>query len=348
VVGRESTFALPEVIRLISERFIPVAADDWYQRRRDDEVGRFFLSVAEQGPRKGVGGATRQGVYCFTASGKLLAYRNHHDAQVMLNEFRRAAERFDKLPPSEREPGAVHVSNLPDDKLDRRYTRKLPPDGMVVRVFARALERGPDGTFRACTAGAGRSRYGLLASQDHLWLAAEEWRSLAPADAVAGRTFDLPPRIAQRIARFHLIDNTRGEPAMWRPGEVRKCAMTLTVLAATAKEVKMRLDGAVLLATADDPKAGDGMSRRGYDARLLGYIDLDRVRPAVTRFDLVALGDHWGESRYTRGARPGRTPLGIVFQLADGKEAADGVPPQGAREWDEYFSPTTTGRRPGR
>ena len=64
------------MIRLATEEFIPVAADDWYQRRRDDAEGKFFRSVADQGPRKGIGGDTRQGIYCLTADGKLLAYRN--------------------------------------------------------------------------------------------------------------------------------------------------------------------------------------------------------------------------------------------------------------------------------
>ena len=40
-----------------------------YQRRRQDAEGEFFRKVADQGPRKGKGGATRQGIYCFTASG---------------------------------------------------------------------------------------------------------------------------------------------------------------------------------------------------------------------------------------------------------------------------------------
>ena len=71
------------MIRLASKEFIPVSGDDWYQRRRNDSEGEFFRKVADQGPRKGKGGGTRQGIYCFTASGKLLAYKNAQDARVM-------------------------------------------------------------------------------------------------------------------------------------------------------------------------------------------------------------------------------------------------------------------------
>ncbi|MEX2185420.1 MAG: hypothetical protein WD875_01445 [Pirellulales bacterium] len=335
-MGRESTFANDEAIALINEHFVPVAADDWYQRRRDDAVGKFFVGVANQGPRKGEGGGTRQGVYCFTAAGKLLAYRNHSDAGVMLDEFRRALDKFNKLPAAEREPGAVKVPPLDDAKLDQRYARKLPDRAIAIRVFARVLERDADGKCTTCTAAAGKPNYGLLSSLDHLWIMPDEWRALAPRGAKVGDTFAMPAAVAQRIARFHLLDNTRGEPAMWRNEEVRKNAMTLTVVEATAAALKLRLDGEVLLSTdADGEKA-----KRGYDARLLGHIEIDRAKPAVKRFDIVALGNHWGDSTYTRGARPGRTPFGIAFELADGKQAADAVPPQAAREWNGYVRAT--------
>ena len=64
-------FADPEIVRMAREDFVPVAADDWYERRRNDAEGDFFRRVADQGPRKGEGGSTRQGIYCLTADGKL-------------------------------------------------------------------------------------------------------------------------------------------------------------------------------------------------------------------------------------------------------------------------------------
>ena len=52
---------------MAKEDFVAVSADDWYERRRQDAVGAFFRKVADQGPRKGAGGGTRQGIYCLTA-----------------------------------------------------------------------------------------------------------------------------------------------------------------------------------------------------------------------------------------------------------------------------------------
>jgi hypothetical protein len=48
---------------------------------------------------------------------------------------------------------------------------------------------------------------------------------------------------------------------------------------------------------------------------------------------MVALGDFWGEGRYTRRAPSGKFPLAISFTLADGTDIADPLPPQAARGW---------------
>jgi hypothetical protein len=78
-------------------------------------------------------------------------------------------------------------------------------------------------------------------------------------------------------------------------------------------------------------------ARRGFDVQLLGRIDYDRAKKAIARFDVLAVGDHWGSGPFTGGARPGRHPLGVAMEIAAGDEAADRVPPQGARGLDGYY-----------
>src|SRR6188474_2135283 len=121
---------------MATEDFISVSADDWYERRRQDAVGAFFRGVADQGPRKGEGGGTRQGIYCLTADGKLLAYKNAgQNADVMRDVLKQALAAWQKLPGDRRKPGAVQVEE--PGKLDARYSRSLPTGGVVVRVWTR-------------------------------------------------------------------------------------------------------------------------------------------------------------------------------------------------------------------
>ncbi|NDH06672.1 hypothetical protein EBX93_12255, partial [bacterium] len=63
----------------------------------------------------------------------------------------------------------------------------------------------------------------------------------------------------------------------------------------------------------------------------------DPIKRTISKFNIVVIGDHWGEGSYTGGARPGRSPLGIAFELADPAKPADRVPPQAIREFSGYF-----------
>ena len=328
MAGRALAFSDPEIVRMATHDYVPVACDDWYQRRRKDAEGEFFREVSDQGPH-GHQNYTRQGIYLLTAGGKLLGYKNAgQNADVMREVLRDGLAKWAKLPEAERKPGAVVVPDA--GKLDGGYTRKPPPGGLIVNVYARALEKASAGGVAdaVCKIGDGDE-----ASRDHLWLTETEWRSLVPADAKVGEKRPVPTPIARRILRFHLIDNLRGEPPLWSAEEVRASEMTLAVQEQTPGHVLLRLEGKALLATAADP----AKAVRGYDAALLGYVRYDRKADRIDRFDVVALGEHWGQGRFTQGARPGRQPLGVAFELARGDKPRDTVPPQGAREEREYF-----------
>src|SRR5438552_360651 len=111
---------------MANEEYIPVTGDDWYQRRRQDKEGEFFRKVADAAGRKGEGGGTRQGIYCFTADGEILAYKNAgQNADVMRDVLKQGLAKWNRLPATKRKAGAVAVDGL--DKTDARYTRTPPP-----------------------------------------------------------------------------------------------------------------------------------------------------------------------------------------------------------------------------
>ena len=326
-MGRESTFADAKIIDLVNKHFIAVAADDWYQRRREDDEGIFFRKIADQGPRKGQGGSTRQGIYAFTASGKLLGYRNHHDVDVMRRFVQDSLKAWEKLPAAERAKGTIQVGDV--KKIDGAYARTPPKGGLIVNVFTRILDRKDDFFCHGSCKFPGGDR----TAHDRLWLTADEVQALMPKNAQKDQEIAFPESLTYRLARFHLVDNTRGEPPMWSKPQVRSAKMTLVVGAVGETEVSLKLTGAYLLSTDLDVNT----AQRGYDVSLLGDIRYDPALKKITRFDVVAVGDHWGSGPYTGGARPGRTPLGVALELGNPARAADLVPPQAARESNAYF-----------
>jgi hypothetical protein len=326
-VGRELTFADAKIIDIVNKNFVPVAMDDWFQRRRQDAEGEFFRKVADQGPRKGQGGSTRQGIYAFTADGKLLQYRNSQDPDVMRAFLLSALKTWNNLPAAERRLAVAAVPEL--KKVDPRYVPTLAKDTLILNVHARILDR-EDHFF--CL-GSCKFPGGQRASHDHLWIRAAEWQALLPLDPQKEQEIAIPAQLMYRLARYHLIDNTRGEPPMWARSEVRKAELKLNVAEITKDEVRLKLTGAFLLATDADIKT----AKRGYDVSLLGEIRYDPATRKITKWNAVALGEHWGEGGYTGGARPGRTPFGVAFELADPTRPADRVPPQAIRESTAYY-----------
>ncbi len=289
MLDRESTFADPAIVKLLQTRFIPVAIDQAYQRRQKDNKGKFYQKIANQGPRK-VGRGTTQGLYTADASGKLLAFTNNRGAQRVQRMIQTALAKY----------RSVKVAAITKGTPDARYNPKPPKGGLVVRVTSKVLGgyEEPENEYRKI--------FQQSLGRDNLWISANEHTALAKGQ--------LPQSLLKRLARFHLVDNTRGEPPMWRENEIKKLDGKIT---------NGQLRATVQLKTAK----GD----RGYDAQLFGKIEAKNGK--VIRLDIVAKGQFWGEGTYTRNAPKGKFPLAIAFTLANAKNAADTIPPQGSRGW---------------
>ncbi len=296
MLDRASTFSDQEVVNLLKTKFVPVAIDQAYQRRQKDAEGRFYQKIANQGPRKvGNGGPTTQGLYAAAADGTFLEYNNNRGPGRVLKMMRQALAKFD--PPT--------VDAIDPGQPDRRYTYAPPKGGLVVRVNSKVLggyEKTEDPWRLLFQQGIGR---------DNFWIRKDEHEALARGEA--------PASFVTRMARFHLVDNTRGEPPMWKPEEIRDN---------TVKIEGGQLSGTVHLR--------NGGGDREFKVELFGFVTSKNGQ--VTRFDILAKGLFRGEGRYTRGAPKGEFPFAVAFRLADGTDLADGIPPQGSRGWlDGYI-----------
>ena len=279
--------------------------DQACQRRQKDAEGTLYRRIAGQGPRSDFQNTT-QGFYIASPAGKLLLYNNNRDPKKLLRLMRESLREYELGSFAfDRDQVQAEVDAAANGQEDARYTLHPPEGGLVVRVHAKVL----DGY--STPANQSESLFQKAISRDNLWITPKE-----KAELVAGR---VPATLQRRIARFHLVDNTRGEPPMWKAGEIKEMDLQID---------KGTLVGSVRLETED--------GSRGYQAELRGHIRV--VGDNITGLDLVALGEFYGEGRYTQNAPDGKFPLAVAFQLADGTDVADAVAPQGARGWlDGYL-----------
>ncbi len=295
MLDRESTFSDPRIVELLQTKFIPVAIDQAYQRRQQDGEGEYYRKIAGQGPRNNFNGTT-QGLYIATADGKLLVYNNNRGPDRIERLMRRALEEFRPVPTTLTKLG----------RPDPRWGQPTPPDGgLVVQVTSKVLAgyEKTDDHWRNIF----QSALGL----DNLWIRKDEHEALLRGN--------LSKSLLIRLARFHLVDNTRGEPPMWQPEDIRNLDLSIT-------------DGRVIKGTVHlETKSGN----RGYQAKIVGVIESKGNK--VVRFDIVSKGQFWGEGRYTRGAPKGKFPFAVAFKLAAKDDVFAKVPPQGSRGWMDGY-----------
>jgi hypothetical protein len=146
VTGRELVFSNPAVVRLLTDRFVPVADDVSRLQVSEDAVGRFFRYVDVQGHMRGRlrAESSHQGTYAFTADGMTLANGNSLQANATLVLLARALDTW------ETREGAEVDANAGPGILDERHDSLFPKPG--ARCYGRWLETCHD---PACFPGTG-------------------------------------------------------------------------------------------------------------------------------------------------------------------------------------------------
>jgi hypothetical protein len=267
-------------------------------------------------------------------------------------------ENWNALPEAERAPGAVKIAAL--DKIDAERTLPSPPEGgLILKIYYRAFMR--DGSKLRYVTGkdlwhdeSGARTEARMdeiypgrittpqAQPDHMWLTEAEWKSLLPSAPRQGEKFPMPKSISERMLRWHLNPLTvYGETNPLQPKAVRG-EMTWTIDAVSSTLVRLRLDGFARLG--DEPPAAVAEGKRasigswGYEPRLCGFLEYHPAKQAITRFDVVALGDHFGRLGISDSAtRIGLQPLGISFELVTDAAPADCIPPGRSAGAKNYF-----------
>jgi hypothetical protein len=250
--------------------------------------------------RKIIGkGGTLQGLHVINTRGDLVGYVYDFRPESVLAMLNRALKKYEH----------VDAPAIDFKVKDKRFT--MPQDGLVVVTTAKVLAghdpvKAKKGTIQYDMESAWKNSMG----REHLWIRKDEAQALIKGD--------VPPSLQSRIVRYHLVDNTRGTPTGWTENDIKK------------SELKLKdggLTGRVHVETPD--------GKRGYEANLLGFLEVKEGK--VTRFDLVAHGQCWGQGAHTPGAPQGRFPLAIAFTLALKSDPLYNLVPDAVRCYADYL-----------
>lgn len=240
------------------------------------------------------GGQTSQGFYVAHPGGASYGFNNNRSVE-------RVHGLLDKGLAGFRKGGPATVAKPAADST-------VPADVSVMRVFARV---------RPVPEGAAASNNNV--ARDHLWIYPDELKAIAGGQ---GSVFPLPSALGKRIARFHLVDNVRGEPDMWNASDIR--AATFNV---RPEDGGYRLQGKFTMGTSN--------GARGMEGSFEGWLEIDKSTWKVKRFLALANSSAWGRGTYTPNQPEGK--FSMVFAMLESNDAvARRVPPQGLMWGQEY------------
>jgi hypothetical protein len=301
VAGRWSVWNDPGIQEL-ARRAVPAADEVWRLQRSDDPEARYFQVIADGGHYRRQGG-TRQGIYLITPSGKLLSSVNSLAPEAVRASLTEGFEAWEAMDPAERVPGPGEAVS-PRSRWEDDY----PDGGLVLRLTVRDLpvEAGDERV----------PRYNL----DHVWVGADEVRHVLPSGLAAGDEIRWPA-LAERLARFHVVDSALGQTLPYAPEEIEANLVlrvtsvedgiaTMSFEATSAAET----DGTWLLG--DNDWKPEQAWPRSMTAELHGTARFDLKERRFETLELIGAGRWTGKTRFNgRGdATEGR--LGFVFELA--------------------------------
>ena len=189
------------------------------QSGKDAEC-RLFQKIAEQGHYAGRTrpSSTRQGTYATTADGTFLASWNNNNPRFVARKLREALKNWDKLKAEGRKFSG-------EDPLDiaqlNRADRFFPEGGLVLKVNTRDLPRNPPQ----------QGRWADAWNQDFAWFTKDEAGQFLPGEIEPGRTREVPRPLVERLARFHFLDNVRGQTSPFPARAIEDATLTSRVTA---------------------------------------------------------------------------------------------------------------------
>ncbi|MEM6571352.1 MAG: hypothetical protein AAF957_23280 [Planctomycetota bacterium] len=242
----------------------------------------------------------------FAPGGQVLGRINTRSPERVSAMFDEALERWEALPADERRlPNGVELETA------HRWELGYPEGGLAIERFSRDV--GPDGLDAPPS-----DRW----NRDTLWCSVAEVAEMLPPECAVGDRFELGV-LADRLARFALVDDARGQTLPYAPEEVERATLTAEVVALDGERVELILVGATSASSDGTWRLGDNLWRpkRGFPhsirCTLMGSAIVDLEAARFVDLDLVALGERIGRTQFNgRGRGPDLGPSSVGFHLS--------------------------------
>ena len=288
----------------MKNEFIPVTGNTQELQFRPSPSQKWFTAAMNRNEnathkKQMASSMDPQGMYVLGPDGKNYGFTNDHYPEDIQKFINTCLAKYKDNPPKQI---AINA-----EELNSTFSKRPPRGAAVVRVYARIWPL-PDHCW-GLNHGVGR---------DFLWLYPEELKYLATVKPTATGVVKMPAALSQRLLRFHLLDDVRGTPDMWRPSEIQHHAFNARVISESNGDRTIKFYGKYSLKT----RSGN----RGFVGSIQGEVGVKNGHE-LSRFKAYADGKAWGRGTYTPFPPDGKYGLHIGFVDAH-DEASQVVPPE--------------------
>ena len=233
----------------------------------------------------------------------------------MVRMLRGALEAWEALSPEQRRLDPEQRKRL---AAVQRWRNDYPEDGLVLEVTTRDLERDD----------APRRWHTHAWNRDYAWFRRVEARSFLPKQPRVGAHHAVPAELVERLVRFHLVDNVRGQTSAYGQKSIEKADLSVEVRSVDGDRVDLAFTGATRATNRGQwavrgfrDRREPGEQELGFETELSGEATFDLASGRFVSFDLIASGTRWGGTQFNSRSRDLEpSPIGVVLKLAP-KEA---------------------------
>ena len=273
-----------------------------------DKDALMFQQMANKGHYRKVGGS-RQGIYICSPSGVLLSSVNSLAPDVVLEIIQNGLNKWNELPHRDR--------YLPKDfseNIEHRWEDSCPEDGLILKGAKADLLTDPP-KF---------SERGDRWNMDHVWFNKEEASLWIPQNIKEGEVQECSTIIKNRLFRFHLVDNVRGQTLPFAPQEIKKSILKVEIVEINRSDLKLSIRGNSLAVAKGPWLLGENdwtpthELDHSIETNILGNAIYNTKKEIFTEFELVALGRWIGKTQNNgRHFGPDSGHIGILYNLAE-------------------------------
>ena len=284
----------------------------WRLQGGDEEDASMFQNMANEGHYKREG-STRQGIYVCSPNGTLLSSINSLNPDAVLESIMKGLDKWKLLPKSDR-----HLPAGFSPAVSHRWEDSYPENGLVLKGAKADLLSDPP-RF---------SDRGDRWNMDHVWFSEEEMRLWLPKKHIIGETHECPQILKDRLFRFHIVNNVRGQTLPFAAEEIKEADLSVKVTEINDKEMVIEITGESNAVAKGPWLLGENIWTptheldHGIKSKILGSATYDFKKKKFTHFELVALCKWHGKTQNNgRNLGPDNGRIGILYDMADNSDA---------------------------